>query len=52
MGDAAVINDIAAGREDWVEETPSSLISVWTDDFSNILGAFVAHMTGKTSSAQ
>lgn len=42
MGDDAVIAAIGEARADWSALSPSPYVSVWTDDYSNILGAMAA----------
>jgi spermidine synthase len=49
MGDAAVIERMAEGKTDWRIEKPSSIVNLWTDDYSNVVGAMAAVITGNTS---
>lgn len=47
VGEEATIDLFAEGRDDWRVEEPSRFVSVWTDDYSNILGAMAAKIDGE-----
>jgi spermidine synthase len=52
MGEAAVIERMAAGRRDWRAEQPSPLVNLWTDDYSNVVSAMAAVALGNTASVR
>ena len=43
LGDAAVIERLINNSEAWSKPAPHPRVSVWTDDYSNVLGALMAH---------
>jgi hypothetical protein len=42
VGSDAVVSKLSEGHDGWLIESPSPYVGVWTDDYSNILGAMAA----------